>query len=171
MWDIRRSQCVHMFDEQQTSKKAVSAARNNRWGHCALLSQFESMCNQHLVLLDLAQGVKNQVLGCASEFIIWTHAVDTEAWMGTALLDVLAKLASRHVCVCRKRGHAESSWNRSGPKKNSLAHEGSVTAILPTADGKYWLTAGTDSRLRLWDSDDHRSALLLLHPICLKEAV
>ena len=35
---------------------------------------------------------------------------------------------------------------------NATAHEGSVTAVLPTPDGLHWVTAGTDSRVRLWDS-------------------
>ncbi len=32
------------------------------------------------------------------------------------------------------------------------AHQGAVTAVVPTPDGLHLLTAGTDSRLRLWDA-------------------
>jgi len=42
----------------------------------------------------------------------------------------------------------------------STAHEGSVTAVLPTQDGLHWMTAGTDSRVRLWDSQTLRNKLV-----------
>lgn len=32
------------------------------------------------------------------------------------------------------------------------AHSGAVSCVMPTPDGLYWLTAGTDSSLRLWDA-------------------
>ncbi|KAK9817228.1 hypothetical protein WJX72_011350 [[Myrmecia] bisecta] len=40
------------------------------------------------------------------------------------------------------------------------AHDGYVTAVLPTPDGLYWLSAGTDSRVRLWDTVYHRNMLV-----------
>ena len=39
-----------------------------------------------------------------------------------------------------------------------VTHEGAVTAILPTPDGLFWVTAGSDSRVRLWDCSTHRSS-------------
>ena len=59
----------------------------------------------------------------------------------------------------------------SGVSNNTArAHQGAVTCVMPTADGLFWLTAGTDSRLRLWDemywhrrisgcADTHNSAI------------
>lgn len=44
------------------------------------------------------------------------------------------------------------------PAQFRLAHEGAVTAVVPTPDGLYCLTAGTDSRVRLWDLRDNRCA-------------
>ena len=41
---------------------------------------------------------------------------------------------------------------------HATAHEGAVTAVLPTEDGNHWITAGTDSRIRLWDSHNLRCA-------------
>ena len=46
---------------------------------------------------------------------------------------------------------------RSGPAReqhdaHATAHDGSVTAVLQTPDGHSWLTAGNDSRVRLWDA-------------------
>ena len=41
-----------------------------------------------------------------------------------------------------------------------MAHDGRVTGIVPSPDGLHWLTAGTDNRLRLWDSEHHRHLLV-----------
>ena len=46
------------------------------------------------------------------------------------------------------------------PAQHRTAHEGAVTAVVPTPDGLQCLTAGTDSRLRLWDLHTHRWAPL-----------
>ena len=35
---------------------------------------------------------------------------------------------------------------------SATAHDGSLTAVAPTPEGMSWVTAGTDSRVRLWDS-------------------
>lgn len=32
------------------------------------------------------------------------------------------------------------------------AHQGACVGLMPTPDGLHWVSAGTDSRLRLWDS-------------------
>lgn len=47
---------------------------------------------------------------------------------------------------------------QSRPAQHRQAHEGAVTAVVPTPDGLYLLTAGTDSRIRLWDLQDNRYA-------------
>lgn len=38
----------------------------------------------------------------------------------------------------------------------AVAHDGRVTAVQATPDGLHWLTAATDSRVRLWESDTFR---------------
>lgn len=38
------------------------------------------------------------------------------------------------------------------------AHDGSVTAVAQTPDGLHWVTAGNDSRVRLWDARRCRCA-------------
>lgn len=43
---------------------------------------------------------------------------------------------------------------------SAIAHDGRVTGIMPSPNGLYWLTAGTDNRLRLWDSEHHRHLLV-----------
>lgn len=47
-----------------------------------------------------------------------------------------------------------------GARGNGLhskrAHEGSVTGIAASSDGLSYATAGTDSRVRLWDADTYR---------------
>ena len=40
--------------------------------------------------------------------------------------------------------------------QSAVAHDGCVTAVNPTPDGLRWLTAGTDSRVRAWESDTFR---------------
>ncbi|CAK0762328.1 hypothetical protein CVIRNUC_002946 [Coccomyxa viridis] len=46
------------------------------------------------------------------------------------------------------------------PAQHRQAHEGAVTAVVPTPDGLYCLTAGTDSRIRLWDLSDNSNTLV-----------
>lgn len=38
------------------------------------------------------------------------------------------------------------------------AHDGSVTAVAQTPDGLHWVTAGNDSRVRLWEARRCRCA-------------
>ncbi|KAK9822022.1 hypothetical protein WJX74_001472 [Apatococcus lobatus] len=57
------------------------------------------------------------------------------------------------------RRHSQGRKGAHAPKL-AAAHEGSVTAIQPTTDGRHLLTAGTDSRLRLWDTCDYRNLLV-----------
>ena len=59
--------------------------------------------------------------------------------------------------ICRSRMHGLYDTQQS-----SSAHEGSITAVRATADGLHWITAGTDSRVRLWDSSSFRLAADLL---------
>jgi DNA excision repair protein ERCC-8 len=40
------------------------------------------------------------------------------------------------------------------------AHDGAVTGLAPTPDGLFWLSAGTDDRLRLWDAATRANALV-----------
>ena len=51
---------------------------------------------------------------------------------------------------------------QSRPAQHRQAHEGAVTAVVPTPDGLYLLTAGTDSRIRLWDLQDNRYTCTLM---------
>jgi DNA excision repair protein ERCC-8 len=39
------------------------------------------------------------------------------------------------------------------------AHEGLVSCVMPSPDGLFWMTAGADNRLRLWDSSSWRRAV------------
>lgn len=41
---------------------------------------------------------------------------------------------------------------------SAVAHDGRVTALLPTPDGLSWLSAGTDSRVRVWSLPRYRWA-------------
>ena len=61
-------------------------------------------------------------------------------------------------CAVRKRAKAEHA-----KKGAAVAHNGRVTGIIPTPDGLHWLTAGTDNRLRLWDTQ-HNYHLLVNYP-------
>lgn len=38
----------------------------------------------------------------------------------------------------------------------ATAHDGAVTGLAPTLEGLSWLSAGTDSRVRMWDSVHYR---------------
>ena len=42
----------------------------------------------------------------------------------------------------------------------AVAHDGRVTAVQATPDGLHWLTAATDSRVRLWETDAFRRGSL-----------
>lgn len=46
------------------------------------------------------------------------------------------------------------------PTATSTAHDGRVTALLPTPDGLSWLSAATDSRVRLWSVPHFRNTLV-----------
>lgn len=83
-------------------------------------------------------------------------------------MSALAKI-KRHILIVliysamewlRKR-----SRNGAARKESTaaVAHDGRVTGILPTPDGLHWLTAGTDNRLRLWDTR-HNYHLLVNYP-------
>ena len=40
------------------------------------------------------------------------------------------------------------------------AHENGITGIVPTPDGLFWLSAGNDDRVRLWNASNHRHELV-----------
>ena len=68
---------------------------------------------------------------------------------------------SQTICVegadhlCRGQ-QQEGIVGQNRPAQHRQAHEGAVTAVVPTPDGLYCVTAGTDSRIRLWDLQDNR---------------
>ncbi|EIE20903.1 WD40 repeat-like protein [Coccomyxa subellipsoidea C-169] len=59
--------------------------------------------------------------------------------------------------------HVGPRSSASRPAQHRTAHDGAVTAVVPTPDGMHCLTAGTDSRLRLWDLQ-HNSNTLVNYP-------
>jgi WD40 repeat protein len=42
----------------------------------------------------------------------------------------------------------------------ALAHQGAVTGLLQTPDGRHWVTAGTDDAARLWDTHTWHNCLV-----------
>jgi DNA excision repair protein ERCC-8 len=42
----------------------------------------------------------------------------------------------------------------------SQAHSQGITGIVPTPDGLYWISAGNDDQIRLWDAASHRNMLV-----------
>ena len=43
--------------------------------------------------------------------------------------------------------------------ESCTAHDGAVTGLAPTLEGLAWVSAGTDSRVRMWDSVHYRYPL------------
>ncbi|CAL8467874.1 g7412 [Coccomyxa elongata] len=60
----------------------------------------------------------------------------------------------------REEARATDRANVSRPAEHRTAHDGAVTAVVPTPDGMHCLTAGTDSRMRLWDLHHNSNALV-----------
>ena len=52
-------------------------------------------------------------------------------------------------------GTASSSLHQYG-----ISHDGNVTCVAPSPDGLFWITSGTDDRLRLWDAATYRHMLV-----------
>ncbi|GMH38513.1 hypothetical protein BSKO_06397 [Bryopsis sp. KO-2023] len=46
------------------------------------------------------------------------------------------------------------------PNKPTTGHDGHVTAVKPTPNGLCWISAATDSRVRLWDAVNHTNMLV-----------
>ncbi|KAG7667760.1 putative WD repeat-containing protein ATCSA-1 [Nannochloris sp. 'desiccata'] len=40
------------------------------------------------------------------------------------------------------------------------SHENGITGVVPTSDGLFWLSAGNDDRVRLWNASSHRHELV-----------
>lgn len=59
--------------------------------------------------------------------------------------------------MARKSSITESAEPRDRRSSAAVAHDGRVTAVQASPDGLYWLTAATDSRVRLWESATFRS--------------
>ncbi|KAK9791163.1 hypothetical protein WJX73_000510 [Symbiochloris irregularis] len=91
--------------------------------------------------------------GCDGEVRLW----DIRMSGCTALLDQHYTAAPS---AARKRMRREQSRSNSQPLPSVCAHDGSVTSILPSPNGLLWLTAGTDGRVRQWDSYNHRNMLI-----------
>ena len=91
-------------------------------------------------------------LACSSISLL--YAIQLPAALCKAQCAPSIPLAFMHLRRRRSQGRQDARNART--PKLSVAHEGSVTAVLPTTDGRHLLTAGTDSRLRLWDTSDYR---------------
>ena len=120
---------MHVFDQHHTQKMRVRQRHDgqHRYAPSSRYCWATGLC---MALLHLACQ-----LGCSSCQTCYTALVHP----------------------CRQGGRA-SSRTSSVPAHAAAAtaHDGSVTAVLPTPDGMYWLSAGTDSRVHLWDTLYHR---------------
>ncbi|CAM6087515.1 unnamed protein product [Calypogeia fissa] len=66
----------------------------------------------------------------------------------------LGKNAEKHLSTQRQHPGMASAEDR------ATAHYGTVTALTPTTDGFYLLSAGTDSRVKLWDMESGCNTLV-----------
>ncbi|KAK9909422.1 hypothetical protein WJX75_002005 [Coccomyxa subellipsoidea] len=74
--------------------------------------------------------------------------------------DTHVGLRSQATRQYRQEANATDRANVSRPAQHRTAHDGAVTAVVPTPDGMHCLTSGTDSRMRLWDLQHNSNALV-----------
>eukprot|EP00879_Flechtneria_rotunda_P012726 GHRR01013289.1.p1 GENE.GHRR01013289.1~~GHRR01013289.1.p1 ORF type:complete len:287 (+),score=75.38 GHRR01013289.1:746-1606(+) len=135
LWDVRRSGCQALLDLTVTHRpKPARPHQNTR--NCSLNSQ------------QTSSGSLRGTTGSTS---------NTHSRTGSGSLkrkhSSLAGIAELHAGPEYESSRTPATWQ--------VAHEGAVTGILATSDGLHLVTAGGDSRARLWDS--HYRHQLLVH--------
>ncbi len=146
LWDIRRAGPLHIFDQHQTQPaprpRPPEPLRNSR-GAGAGRSSSSTLRDRGGGLKSFSKGTNNGSSGGGSKRGAGALAG------GRSSTGVGA--AGRGAPSERDRMFLPDKVTR-----YATAHGGSITGVLPSPHGLYWLSAGTDDRVRLWDALDYR---------------
>jgi DNA excision repair protein ERCC-8 len=123
LWDVRRSGCRALLDFHQTSRPKHSINRQ-RIPQAAAAAGSSQPQPASTRNTPAKRRAANYSSGCSS-----------------------AALQDNPLC------DEDAAGGSSGQSARQAAHEGAVTGILATLDGLNLITAGSDSRVRLWDRE------------------
>ena len=137
MWDIRRAGCIALLDQHASQRSAALPAMPMEDDWCGL---------------PLAGAVWHP--GVPINKILSPH------W--TCDADIVGGCASRPNTT-----EVSAEQEVVLPTATATAHDGRVTALLPMPNGLSWLSAATDSRVRLWSVPHFRSDFVVVHSFAL----
>ena len=187
LWDIRRAGCRLVLDQHYTRR--LAAGGGGRGGRCRLAAgrtwplaargcwpHAAAGCTWPLA----ARGCWPHVAaGCAWLLAArgcWLHVAAGCAWplaargcwlrvaaCGSGVVWLAGPVVMAWVGVARAAGGDGPQQPQAvnvGDNRRLYAHDGAITALAATPDALHYLSAGADSRVRLWDSWTHRHQLL-----------
>eukprot|EP00884_Botryococcus_braunii_P017531 jgi/Botrbrau1/4461/Bobra.0348s0045.2 len=170
VWDTNSLQVVTEF---QLSAPIMAAAMSAvATAHCLVAVG----CGAPLQLCDPVSGaVVHTLVGHKSDVwaATWSLASEWHVLSGgtdgqVLLWDIRAARCIHVFDQHQTAREAQASWTGllPGPgnhMQTQRAHEGSITGIVASPDGLSYVTAGTDSCVRLWDAHTYRLPLILYY--------
>ncbi|KAK9835172.1 hypothetical protein WJX81_003251 [Elliptochloris bilobata] len=170
VWDTNalRPACEFVLSERVHAVAMSHCAT----AHCLVAAGAE---DPHVRLCDPASGGFTHVLtghrgavwaaawSRTSEWHLATGASDGQVRMWDIRTSGCVRVFDQHNTSAarpQRRPHRRAGVAGEQHDAHVTAHDGSVTAVLQTPDGHSWLTAGNDSRVRLWDARRCRNLLV-----------
>lgn len=159
IWDTNRASVATSFPFQNMR---VYAAAISPTASCHALiatgtsSRNVSLCDMrsggaaHL-LLGHSESVWSVAWSPADEFLLATGSCDQ-----TVKLWDIRRPGSRACLATLNMDRTRSTDPIAPPRSRPRSHDGAISALRWTPEGRFLLSSGTDSRLRLWHRDGHR---------------
>ena len=170
VWDANAATAAFEFDV--ASPVHVTAMSPVATGHCLVAIGSDA---KDVTLCDIASGASTHVLSghrAAVWTVSWSPQAEYELVTGARdgqmrLWDIRRASGAMHVFDVQETSPTQSTEasKRSALREESSsmfarAHSRGITGLIPTPDGLYWISAGNDDQVRLWDATTHCNLLV-----------
>eukprot|EP00887_Chlorella_sp_A99_P000785 scaffold5.g785.t1 len=153
LWDVRRAGTIHVFDQHQTQAPPPRARRRTQRQQQQQEQEPHGEEPQEAAAGQRQGAQRGQPIGMPRRKKRGERPGTGSGSRGDAA-------GGSGTASAGAPGASEAMFLPDRMVRYALAHGGNVTGVVPTPDGLFWLSAGTDDTVRLWDGATRRNMLV-----------